>query len=60
MEYRLPGDIGLSAGYVWVREHLGGQRAAALRARSDAILAQLLGARPWPLAGQMILDDAAQ
>jgi len=33
---------GLSAGYAWVREHLGEQRADALRARPDHILAQLL------------------
>jgi protein-tyrosine phosphatase len=33
---------GLSAGYTWVREHLGVARAADLRARADRVLAQLL------------------
>jgi len=33
---------GLSAGYAWVGERFGSQRAADLRARSDGILAQLL------------------
>jgi protein-tyrosine phosphatase len=34
---------GLSAGYAWVREHLGGDRAEDLRERADHILAVLLG-----------------
>ena len=33
---------GLSAGYAWVRERLGEERAADLQARSDRILARLL------------------
>jgi protein-tyrosine phosphatase len=36
---------GLSAGYAWVREHLGAQRADDLRARSDRIRTQLLARR---------------
>ena len=34
---------GLSVGYAWVRERLGEARAEELRARSDAVLARLLG-----------------
>lgn len=34
---------GLSAGYAWVCERLGAERAEDLRRRSDGILAQLLG-----------------
>jgi protein-tyrosine phosphatase len=37
---------GLTAGYTWVREHLGENRAADLRARADHILVQIL--RPIP------------
>jgi protein-tyrosine phosphatase len=33
---------GLLAGYTWVSEHFGAQRAVDLRVRSDVILAQLL------------------
>jgi protein-tyrosine phosphatase len=33
---------GLSAGYAWVREHLGSERATDLRSRSDRVLARLL------------------
>jgi protein-tyrosine phosphatase len=33
---------GMSAGYAWVREHVGAQRAEDLRARSNRVLAQLL------------------
>ena len=33
---------GMSAGYAWVREHLGQPRADDLRARADRILARLL------------------
>ena len=33
---------GLSAGYAWVRERIGEQRAADLRARSDEVLQRLL------------------
>jgi protein-tyrosine phosphatase len=33
---------GLAAGYAWVRDRLGEERAADLRARADAVLARLL------------------
>ena len=33
---------GLSAGYTWVREHLGVQRAVELQARADQVLAALV------------------
>src|SRR5262245_41876112 len=35
---------GLSAGYVWVRDRLGPERAAELRARAEGVLSRLLGA----------------
>src|SRR5437763_165238 len=35
---------GLSAGYAWVREHFGAERADDLRVRSDRILAELVRA----------------
>jgi protein-tyrosine phosphatase len=43
---------GLSAGYAWVREHIGEERAAGLRARSDRVLSELLGhpGPPGPIA----------
>jgi protein-tyrosine phosphatase len=37
---------GLSAGHAWARERLGAARAEELRARSDEVLAQLLGTAP--------------
>jgi protein-tyrosine phosphatase len=36
---------GMSPGYTWVREHLGAARETELRARSDEVLAALLGVR---------------
>jgi hypothetical protein len=33
---------GLSAGFAWVREHIGEERANDLRARADGVLAALL------------------
>jgi protein-tyrosine phosphatase len=33
---------GLSAGYAWVRDHLGADRAAGLRARADQVLAAIV------------------
>jgi len=34
---------GLSAGYTWVREQLGPERATGLRERADQVLAALTG-----------------
>jgi protein-tyrosine phosphatase len=39
---------GLSAGYAWVRDHLGAARAEDLRARSDGVLARLLAGAEGP------------
>jgi protein-tyrosine phosphatase len=39
---------GMSAGYAWVAEHLGPQRANDLRTRSDLVLARLLAANSRP------------
>jgi protein-tyrosine phosphatase len=45
---------GLSAGYTWVKERLGGGRAEELRARADQVLATLVcraetgAAADWP------------
>ncbi len=35
---------GLAAGYAWVRDRFGEERAADLRARAEHVLSQLLGA----------------
>jgi hypothetical protein len=37
---------GLSAGYKWVRDRLGGSRADDLRNRADHVLRQLLAVNP--------------
>jgi protein-tyrosine phosphatase len=42
---------GLSAGYAWVRKHLGASREAELRDRADHVLAALLAHANTPPAG---------